>query len=271
MPPAERVLLFVVDGMRPDGMLQAGAPAMHALMARGAAALNAQTVLPSITLPTHMSMFHGVPPEAHGVFSNLYLLSPEEQIPGICEVVRGAKRHPAAFYTWEQLRDLWRPGAIAYSSFIDIYGPQGQGSDAAIAALAAEYIVQQRPDFTFIYLGETDEVGHKYGWMSAEYLAAIARADAAVARVLEQVEGAGLLEGSAVLVTADHGGLDHSHGSDTPENLTIPWILAGAGVKVGYTIHGPLRIFDTAPTIAHLLGLPIPAVWQGRPVLEALV
>ncbi len=269
MPPADRVLLFVVDGMRPDGMLQANTPTMQGLMARGAATLTAQTVLPSITLPTHMSMFRGVPPETHGVFSNLYLATAEEPVPGIIEVVREAKRRPAAFYTWEQLRDLSRPGALVYSAFIDIYGPHGQGSDGAIARLAAEYIAQHRPDFTFIYLGETDEIGHRYGWLSPEYLAAIARADAAIAHVLDRLEKDRLLERSAVLVTADHGGHDHGHGSDAAEDMTVPWLLAGAGVKKGYTIGGPLRIYDTAPTIAHLLGLPIPAAWQGRLVLEA--
>jgi predicted AlkP superfamily pyrophosphatase or phosphodiesterase len=270
MQLTDHVLLFVIDGMRPEGMLQANTPAMKALIARGAATLAAQTVMPSITLPTHMSMFYGVPPETHGVISNLYLPTPDGQSPGIIEVVREAKRHPAAFYTWDQLRDLSRPGGLVYSSFIDIYGPQGQGSDGAIAALAADYIVQRRPDFTFIYLGETDETGHRYGWLSPEYLDAIARADAAIAHVLERVENAGLLERSTVIITADHGGHDHGHGEDTPEDMTIPWLLAGAGIKTGYTISGPVRIYDTAPTIAHLLGLPIPAVWQGKPVLEAV-
>ncbi len=270
MQLTDRVLLFVVDGMRPDGMLQANAPAMRALMARGAYTLAAQTVLPSITLPTHMSMFHGVPPEVHGVISNLYSTLPEEQPPGIIEVVREAKRRPAAFYTWEPLRDLSRPGALVHSSFIDIYGPHGQGSDGAIASLAADYIVQDRPDFTFIYLGETDEIGHKYGWLSPEYLDAIARADAAIAHVLGRLEDGGLLARSTVLVTADHGGHDHGHGSDSPEDMTIPWLLAGAGVKTGHTIRGPVRIFDTAPTIAHLLGLPVAPAWQGKPILEAM-
>src|SRR6266498_13043 len=110
MQPVDRVILFVVDGMRPEGVLQARTPAMHTLMERGAASLSAQTVLPSITLPTHMSMFHGVPPEVHGVFSNTYQPMPDGQFPGIIEVVRQAKRRPAAFYTWDPLRDLSRPG-----------------------------------------------------------------------------------------------------------------------------------------------------------------
>jgi predicted AlkP superfamily pyrophosphatase or phosphodiesterase len=270
MSPADRVLFFVVDGMRPDAMIQANTPAIQQLMQRGAATLTAETVMPSITLPTHMSMFYGVLPEVHGVTSNEYQPMPGGQIPGIVEVVRKAGRSPAAFHTWDPLRDLSRPGALVYSSFIDIYGPDGENSDQAIAVLAADYIVQRQPDFTFIYLGMTDEVGHRSGWLSPQYQATIERADAAIGHVVERLASAGLLERSAILVTADHGGHEHAHGLDIPEDMTIPWVLAGAGVKKNYQITGPVRIYDTAPTIAHLLGLSIPKEWQGRPVMEAL-
>lgn len=39
--------------------------------------LNAKTVYPSITLPCHMSMFHSVEPNEHGVVGNRYTPSPE--------------------------------------------------------------------------------------------------------------------------------------------------------------------------------------------------
>jgi len=265
----ERVILFVVDGLRPDGLLQAQAPAMHGLLKRGAYTLEAQSVMPSITLPCHVSMFHGVTPEVHGVTTNMWEPAPDGPIPGLFEVVRQAKRRPASFYTWEPLRDLSRPGAVAYSCMTDIYWPGEENSDLAIARLAADYIVQSRPDFTFVYLGLTDEVAHRYGWMSAEYLQAIAVADEGIGHVLERLAGAGLLEETACLVTSDHGGHDHRHGEDIPEDMTIPWVLAGPGIRPGCKLEGPVRIFDTAPTIARLLDLPIPAVWQGRAVSEA--
>lgn len=266
---AERVILFSVDGMRPEGILQTNAPNMQGLMKRGAYSLAAQTVMPSVTLPTHMSMFHGVPPALHGVMSNEWQPQPNGAIPGIIDLVRQAKRKPASFYTWEQLRDLSRPGSLAYAGFIDIYGPEGAASDEAIARLAADYILRERPDFTFIYLGLTDEIGHRYGWLSPEYLGAVAGADAAIGHVLQRLERAGLLEGTAVIVTADHGGHEKAHGSDIPEDMTIPWLIAGPGVKRNTAITGPVRIYDTAPTAARLLGLTAPKSWQGRPVAEA--
>lgn len=267
---ADRVILYVVDGMRPDGMTTARTPHLKRLCERGAYSLKAQTVMPSITLPTHMSMFHGVLPQAHGVTDNTWQPMPGETIPGIVELVHQAQRKPAAFYTWDELRDLSRPGALAYSSFINIYAAGGETSDGDIARLAADYFVSEKPDFMFVYAGMVDETGHHYGWMSPEYLAAVEAADAAIGCVLERAEAAGLLDQTAVLVTADHGGHAKAHGLDIPDDMTIPWVLCGPGVKPHYSIQGPVRIIDTAPTIAHLLGLPLPTAWQGKPVVEAL-
>jgi predicted AlkP superfamily pyrophosphatase or phosphodiesterase len=269
MALAERVILFVVDGMRPDGMLQAQAPTMQRMAAEGAAALAAQTVMPAITLPCHVSMFHGLPPSLHGVTTNAWEPFPDGPVPGIVEVVRDARKQAAFFYTWEQLRDLTRPGSLAYSHFLDIYYPSAENIDLAIARLAADYLVSARPDFTFIYLGLTDEIGHRYGWMSPEYLQAISVADQAMAHVFARLEKAGMLEGSACLLMADHGGHGHGHGDDCAEDINIPWIITGPGIRRGAALPDTVKIYDTAPTIAALLGLPIPQEWQGRAVTEA--
>ena len=52
--------------------------------------------------------------------------------------------------------------------------------------------------------------------------------------------------------------------------MTIPWIIGGAGVKKGHIIERPVSLLDTAPTIAHLMGIPQPPVWEGTAVTEAL-
>ena len=48
--------------------------------------------------------------------------------------------------------------------------------------------------------------------------------------------------------------------------MTIPWIAAGAKVRQAGAIEGPVRIFDTAPTLAHVLELPLSGDWEGRPI-----
>lgn len=49
-------VLFMLDGVRPDAIEQAHTPTLHALMQRGAYSMQAQSVMPSITLPCHTSI-----------------------------------------------------------------------------------------------------------------------------------------------------------------------------------------------------------------------
>ena len=53
----EKVVLVLVDGMRPDGLMQCGHPFVTTLLKDATYALDAQTVMPSVTLPCHMSLF----------------------------------------------------------------------------------------------------------------------------------------------------------------------------------------------------------------------
>ena len=58
----EKVILISIDGMRPDAFLACGNPYAEELRRISAHTLDAVTVMPSLTLPCHMSMFHGVTP-----------------------------------------------------------------------------------------------------------------------------------------------------------------------------------------------------------------
>jgi arylsulfatase A-like enzyme len=79
-----------------------------------------------------------------------------------------------------------------------------------------------------------------------------------------------VLDETVTLVVSDHGGHGRSHGTDCDEDMTIPWILHGPGVRPGTALDGGIRIYDTCPTLAHLLGLPASPAWDGRVVDEAL-
>ena len=83
-----------------------------------------------------------------------------------------------------------------------------------------------------------------------------------------QGEGIGSALVAAVIVTADHGGHDTTHGSSLPEDMTIPWIVSGPGIRPG-GLTTQVHTMDTAATAAFALGLPLPAEWDGVPVYEA--
>ena len=269
MTLTRRVVLFVIDGLRPDALPHSHTPQIDRLVAQGAYTWQAQTVIPSISLPCHLSMFCAVAPERHGVFSNAWT-QPPSPVPSLIEVVHGASLGTAAFYTWEPLRDLAPPGAldIAYCRRLgDVPG----NSDLHIATAAATYLAEREPALTFVYLGATDEVGHRHGWLSEPYLQAVSQADQAIGVALETLRANGSLADTACLVLADHGWHDTDHSAGLPEDLTIPWIISGSGIRRAHRITGHVSIMDTAPTLAHLLGLSLPPEWYGQVVAEALV
>lgn len=268
MTSPDRVILFVIDGLRPDALAQADVPVINQLISHGAYTAQAQAVLPSISLPCHVSMFYGVPPSRHGVLSNTWVpLQPP--IRSLVDLVHEWGRGTAAFYTWEPLRDLSAPGSLDLSYYRRLGDPGGD-SDLGIGATAAAYLSERRPTLSFVYLGAVDEVGHRDGWMSPAYLNAVEKADRAIGLVRESLRSAGFLSGAAFFVLADHGGHGYDHGEGTAEDLTIPWIACGPGIRQGQTISSSVGLVDTAPTIAHLLGLPLPAEWSGQVVVEAL-
>jgi len=68
---------------------------------------------------------------------------------------------------------------------------------------------------------------------------------------------------------ADHGGHGLTHGSGRPEDMTVPWILAGPGVVPSLRLEAPISDMDSASTAAWALGLAWPAEWDGRAVDHA--
>jgi arylsulfatase A-like enzyme len=77
-----------------------------------------------------------------------------------------------------------------------------------------------------------------------------------------------LRQETLIIVTADHGGHDQVHGSRMAEDMTIPWVVSGPGVRQG-PLTSSIQTTDTAATAAWALGLPLPADWDGWPVFEA--
>jgi arylsulfatase A-like enzyme len=111
-------------------------------------------------------------------------------------------------------------------------------------------------------------MGHEHGWLSPEQLSVAFRADEAFGRLLAELDARNLRNETLIIITADHGGHDTTHGSSRPEDMTIPWIASGPGIQpkaLTTTVH----TMDTAATAAFALGLDYPDDWNGVPVYEA--
>jgi len=264
MPDSPLVILFSIDGMRPDALTQANTPVIDSLIASGASTMNARTVMPSVTLPCHTSMHRGVDVARHGITTNLFMPL-ARPVPSVFDVAAMHGRNAAFFCNWPELRDLCSPGSLRYAYFAQ--QSSSGADDWLIARSAASHLKADSLDLLFVYFGWTDSCGHAHGWMSPEQIAAIENADSCIGTVLAAAAEGG--RGVVSLVQSDHGGHERTHGTESPEDMTIPWILSGPGVRKGHAITGQVRIFDTCPTLARAAGLPAAPEWEGRAIDEA--
>ena len=254
-----KVAIISIDGLRPDAIQIGGAANIMALASRGSYSWVAQTIFPSNTLPAHISMLSGYAPEDHGVMWDDY--APARGpilVPTLFSAARAKGLRTAMIVGKEKFTTFRDTGAcdtwmLAAPDDDDVAG-------RVPTALGA------RPDLLFVHLPDVDLVGHSKQWMSQEYLAAVRRADAAVGRIV-----ASLSPDTTIIVTADHGGRPEGHGSDNPQDTTIPWVIAGPSTAKGKQLNAGIRTVDTAATAAFVLGVALQPDAPGRPIYDAFV
>lgn len=255
--------LVVLDGLRPDAISLVSTPRLDAFSQAGSSTSSATSVVPPMTLPAHLSMLTSVPPAVHGVVDNTW--NPQgRSCTNLVDQLAMSGGRSAAFYTWEPLRDLWSPGSMAATWYRNL--DWRTDGDHHVAEAVVDFFTHSDAEFAFVYFGSIDIAGHLHGWMSDAYLRQIETVDEALGGVLD-----GLGADATTVVTSDHGGHDHVHGLDHPDDLTIPWHIAGPGIRRSHRLESDVSLLDTAPTLARALGLRSPTSWQGQAVTEAYV
>ncbi len=263
-PPVaiSRVLVISLDGTRPDALQLAPATRILALAERGAHTWKARTVLPAVTLPAHTSMLTGLDVPDHGVTFNDI---PDPQCTPIksltfLTLAQAAGFHTAMVVGKEKFCIFRQTPELDYT-----FAQAGDQSvaDGVIAKLDAGASI------IFAHFPNPDYFGHLTGWMSDIYVSQLRNTDSQVGRLLDALDARDLTDQTLIILTADHGGHDHTHGQDIPSDRLIPWIIAGPGVVSGLDLGDGISIADTAATVEWALDLPRPANALGHPVLAA--
>ena len=269
---AKRVLIMTFDGIRVDGLAQAHTPNIDSLIREGSASYATRDVMPSITLPNYTSHLCGAGPEVHGVADNKWKVDDfkltavekdaegyfpcsfqvlKDQVPGI---------RTAFYWNWRPLINPYNPKVFDDTLHVpcDDY-PQ-------LYDRAMQFISEHRsePQFVFLYTVHTDHVGHTYAWMSPEYIKSIEEGDVQVGRMIEFLKKEGLYEDTHIFFITDHGGINKGHGGVSPEEMVVPWMVRGPGIKKGFTIEEANNTVNTASTVVRLFGAEQPLCWTGE-------
>ena len=261
-----RPLCFVViDGLREAAAWAVEDPPMPWLQefaSRGAWGI-AWAGDPTLTAPCVRALLTGRAPDLVTSFKNF----DADPVPGNLIGYlrdRGARTAHAGDATIYQFcRPHYDP---TWAFAVPDQGPTDTETDGRAVIFLLERI-QDGADVVTLHLTLPDHTGHMSGATGPEYHQACATVDQQVRTVVER-----FLErypDALVLVAADHGvSPTGTHGGGETTARRAPFALVGPGVAQ----VGPVEIsqYAIAPTIAGLLGLPVPPLADAPPAPELM-
>ncbi|MDN5286940.1 MAG: phosphodiesterase [Mucilaginibacter sp.] len=269
----KHIVLIGCDGFGAYAVPDAKMPNLKHLMETGSWSLKARCVLPSSSAVNWASMLMGAGPTEHG-YTEWNSKVPEIPsatttkygiFPSIFSVIRDQKpsSKTAAIYSWGGIGPLIEKDAIS------IVIPGGDTGDDFCVDTTVSVIKKEKPYFTFIHVSEPDGVGHNIGHRTPAYYAELQKVDARIGKIVQAVKDAGIEKETIIIVTADHGGINKGHGGKSLDEVQIPWVINGPGIKKDHEIKDVIITYDTAATIAWIFGLKMPQSWRGKPVSDS--
>lgn len=239
--PAKYVVLVSIDGFRPDFYLEEKwpTPNLKALARQGIQAEGLRPVVPSVTLPDHITMITGALPARHGVYHNRpfdpkgwresrYIEASQIKAPTLWEAVQKAGGKAAAL-RWPVSLNAPVDFNFTSASFLEGVYPTSflkeieenvtgslEGSsrgadfdyyrtDLQLADITSYLIKTYQPNLITVHFSATDHFQHEQGREGDKVHKAIAVADVCVGQLVEATKAAGIYEETAFVIVGDHG------------------------------------------------------------------
>ena len=262
-----RVIIVVLDGLRPDAIGRFQLGAMAELMSSGAWTLDATTVRPSVTVAAVTSLLTGVSPDTHGLKGDrVFIPRTSAELVALPEILASARYDSWGFV--HHLPVIFRGVAARVARRLGFRRLGVDGSTAnEILDAAIPLLAEHDRGLFVLHWPDADAAGHRSGWMSNEYGDACRQMDGALESLIDLADN----DRTMFVVLADHGGGGakyNDHESDHPADLTIPLVLWGAGVSP--TCLNDASILDVPPTVLAALRVTPPDCFEGRILSEAL-
>lgn len=273
-PPkkAKRIVLIALDGICIAGFQQAKTPHLDTLLAEGALSIETRVVMPSVTLPNWTSHLTGSGPEQHGVTGNDWTLT-KHKLPAVEKDIDGY--YPSVFSILKQA--IPRAKTAFYYNWINLFYPYNKEYIDEVSYLeqdayvenyekAFKFIVdnQKDPTLVFLYSVHTDHAGHKYKWMSPEYIRSIEEADVEIGKFIDKMKQENLYKDTHFMFLTDHGGIEYGHGGVSTDEMIVPWGITGPGIAKGLKMSEANNTVNTSAVILDLFRVDRPSSWTGE-------
>jgi len=227
-PPRPPLIVISLDGFRADYYDRGLTPTLAELARGGVHAASMRPAFPSVTEPNHYTLMTGLYPDHHGIVDNTMV---DPNMPGMAfggPHAQGTNTDTDPRW-WDEATPLWvtaeRRGLKTASSL-------WPGDEAVIHGVAPSYLQArprpmplifpmdkqvdtvlgwldlppaERPALIRLHFDITDLIGHLLGPDSPQENDAIAKTDAALARLVEGLRTRRLLDAVNIVVVSDHG------------------------------------------------------------------
>lgn len=283
----KKVVMILVDGIATDMLYKASTPVLDEMADKGGIAeayvggkRNTVTETPTISAVGYNSMLTGTWVNKHNVWGNK-IVAPNYNYPTVFRLFKDTypNKKTAIFSSWLDNRTkLVGDGLVETGSFKFDYHfdgleldtlkyPHDKGKkylkriDGEVAREAANYIYENGPDLSWVYLEHTDDVGHLYG-DSDKFYEIVTYEDALVGMIWDAVKLREKETGEdwLIVVTTDHGrhpedGKHHGKQSNRERNT---WIVLNKPIVNTYFQNNEVAIVDILPTITQFLEIEVP-------------
>lgn len=216
--PFRSLLLVSLDGVHPDYLGRGDTPHLDRLAREGVRAEWMNPSYPSLTFPNHYTLVTGLRPDHHGVVHNTmwddalgrFWLSNRDAVGdgrwwGGEPVWVTAERAGLATATlsWPGSEAPVQDVRPARWHLFDAERPLDERVDTVAGWLTEP--AATRPRFATLYFEHPDGAAHAHGPRSEELREAMRNVDAAIGRLLDKLERAGVRDDTDIIVVSDHG------------------------------------------------------------------
>lgn len=283
----KKVLFVIVDGIPADVLERVNTPSIDQISSDGGYARaylggerGGYSETPTISAVGYNSLLTGTWANKHNVWGN-DITAPNYHYWTIFRFLKEQypEKKTAIFSTWEDNRtkllgtDRQETGFMkvdySYDGFeLDtLQFPHDSNSeyihqiDEQVVAKASQYLKENGPDLSWVYLQYTDDMGHHYG-DSPEMDRAVRLMDRQMGELYAAIKYREMVmnEEWLLVITTDHGrdvASGKGHGGQSEREKTI-WISTNAKhLNSHFYAHQP-AIVDVLPSIANYLSIDIP-------------
>ena len=257
----KQVIIITIDGLRADIIKEAYTPGLFKLLLSGSYTFDANTVLPSRTLPSHLSLISGLTPVNHSVTTNKWRKEIKKfKSKTIFSTASSNGLKSGIIVGKEKLKPL-KTGAESASFEFVKYNDEAVNS---IKNRSLDYISNEKPNLVLIHFPEPDLTGHDHHWISDEYLEKVKEVDKSVYSLVQEIIKTNSYKDYLIIITSDHGGIGSSHLIKSDKIQKIPLIILGSRVKKNNMLNDEIYIYDISPTVYDFLGFNIPSNLDGN-------